>query len=111
MNEPTEKQLNAIRKLARATNSSVNLNRIASKQEASKIIDELIAKRNGKHGNNNGDCRDKKAAYGLAVKLVFTRYQQLSANYRTENFWKEVDDFYQQYLQHQDRAIKLGSQR
>ena len=110
MNAPTEKQLNAIRKLARATKSSINLSKLASKQDASKIIDELIAKRNGGSQNNNSDSRDRKAAYGLAVKLVLKRYQQLNIDYKKSgDFWKDVDDFYQQYLQHQDRAIKLGS--
>ena len=110
MNESTEKQLNAIRKLARATKSSINLSKIASKQEASKIIDELIAKRNGGSQNSNSDSRDRKAAYGLAVKLVLKRYQQLNIDYKKSgSFWKDVDEFYQQYLQHQDRAIKLGS--
>ena len=104
-NKPTEKQLAVIRRLANATKSNVNLNRIGSKKEASKLIEELIAKRNGNNANN--DCRDRKVAYGLSVKLVFGRYQ--STNYRTEEFWKEVDEFYKQYLEHQDRA--LGSQR
>ena len=114
MDKPTEKQLNAIRKLARATKSSVNLNNITSKQEASKIIDALIEKRNGKSNSNinNNELRDKRVAYGMATKLVFRKYQQLNIDYKkAENFWKDVDDFYKQYLQHQDRAIKLGSQR
>ena len=111
MNEPTEKQMNAIRKLARATKSNVNLDSIGSKKEASKLIDKLIAKRNGTNGNGGGDCRERKVAYGLAVKLVFVRYQQLSTNYRTEEFWREVDEFYGKYMEHQDRAMKLGSQR
>ena len=114
MDKPTEKQLNAIRKLARATKSSINLNKIASKQEASKIIDALIEKRNGKssYSNNNNGCRDRKVAYGLATKLVFRKYQQLNVDYKkAENFWKDVDDFYKQYLRNQDRAIELGSSR
>ena len=112
MDKPTEKQLNAIRKLARATKSSVDLNKITSKQEASKIIDSLIGKRNG-NGNNNGnnEHRDKKAAYGMATKLVFRKYIDFNnKDYKEDpEFWKEVDELYQQYLQHQDRAIKLGS--
>jgi len=107
MDKPTEKQLNAIRNLARATKSSVNLNKIASKQEASKIIDELIGKRNNNNNNNHdSELKDKKAAYGLATKLVFCRYKQLNIDYKkAENFWKDVEDFYKQYLQHQDRAL------
>jgi len=114
MNEPTEKQLNAIRKLARATKSSVDLNKITTKQEASRILDELIAKRNAKSNSNNGnELRDRKAAYGLATKLVFRKYIEFNnRDYREgSEFWKEVDELYQQYLQHLDRAVKLGSQK
>lgn len=104
MDEPTEKQINAIRKLARATKSSIDVDSIASKQEASRILDELIAKRNGTRKNSGNDSRDRKVAYGMAVKLVFGRYQQSGSDYRTEEFWKEVDEFHKQYLEHQDRV-------
>ena len=107
---PTEKQINAIRKLARATRSSVDVDSIATKREASGILDELIAKRNGKSGNdgNNGSGhRDRKCAYGMVVKLVFGRYQQLSISYRTDEFWKEVDEFYRQYIEHLHQATEL----
>ena len=104
MNEPTEKQINAIRKLARRTNTSIDVDSVATKQEASRILDELIAKQNGKPRNGSNDSRDKKVSYGMAVKLVFGRYQQSGSNYRTEEFWKEVDEFYQQYLKYQDRV-------
>ena len=108
-NEPTEKQLNAIRKLARMSNTSIDVDSIRTKQEASRILDELIPKGNPKGRNDNTDCREKKMAYGLAVKLVFARYQQLSMDTKSESFWSDVDEFYQQYLEHQDRAIKSGS--
>ena len=86
------------------------LNSITTKWEASKILGKLIAKRNGRSQNNDNDSRDRKAAYGLAVKLVLKRYQQLNIDYKKSgSFWKDVDEFYQQYLQHQDRAIKSGS--
>jgi len=112
---PTDKQLNAIRKLARMTNTSVDMDSIRTKQEASKILDELIPKGNLKGKDNSStksgnDCREKKVAYGLAVKLVFARYQQLSMDTNAESFWSDVDEFYQQYLEHQDRAVKSGSQ-
>jgi hypothetical protein len=112
-NEPTEKQIKAIMKLAKRTNTSIDVDGITSKKEASGIIDDLIARLNG-NGNadssiGSADCREKRVVYGLAVKLVFGRYQQVSTNYRTEEFWKEVDEFYRQYLEHQDRATKSGS--
>ena len=104
MNEPTEKQINAIKKLARSTNTSVDVDSIATKQEASRMLDELIAKQNGTRKNSSNDSRDTKIAYGMAVKLVFQRCQQSGSNYRTEEFWKEVDEFHKQYLEHQDRV-------
>ena len=108
-NEPTGKQINAIRSLAKRTFTDVDVDSIATKQEASEILDDLIAKRNGKPRKNSNDDREKKVVYGLAVKLVFTRYQQLGSDYKTEEFWKEVNEFYQQYLERQDRVLKLGS--
>ena len=111
MDEATEKQMAVIRRLAKQTSTDIDLSKIGSKKEASKLIDELIGKRKGKSTNGGNEHRDKKCVYGLAVKLVFRRYMQLGTNYRTEAFWKEVDEFYQQYLKHQDRATKLDSQR
>ena len=52
MNEPTERQTNAIRKLARRTNTSIDVDSIATKREASEILDELIAKQNGTSSNS-----------------------------------------------------------
>lgn len=101
--EPTEKQLRAIERLARAAKSSVNINKIASKQEASRIIDELLGKLNGKKQDNG--LNDRKIAYGLATKLVFVRYKDLKIDYRTEDFWRNVDEFYKQYLEKQSRAV------
>ena len=75
MNEPTERQINAIKKLARSTNTSVDVDSIATKQEASRMLDELIAKQNGKLNGGSNDSKDRKVTYGMAVKLVFGRYQ------------------------------------
>jgi len=109
MYEATEKQIAVIRRLAKQTNTAVDFGSIGSKKEASELIDELIGKRKSNNGNGN-DCREKKVIYGLAVKLIFGRYQQQITNYRSDEFWKEVDEFYQKYLEHLDRAIKSGSQ-
>jgi hypothetical protein len=106
-NMPTEKQLDTIRRLAKRTRSSVDLNKITTKQEASKFIEELISKQNGSNasnGNSNYDFRERKVVYGLAVKLVYARYQQSSMDTKTDAFWKDVDEFYKQYLEHQDRV-------
>ena len=100
-----------IRRLARKTNSSVDLNKVTSKQEASDLIKNLLVKQNGNGSNvsNGYDCREKKIAYGLAMKLVFARYQQSNMNTKEDGFWNAVEELYQQYLKHQDRAVNLGS--
>ena len=66
-NGPTEKQINAIRSLAKRTFTDVDVDRIATKQEASEILDDLIAKRNGKPRNDGNDHKERKVVYGLAV--------------------------------------------
>lgn len=104
MDKPTEKQINAIRKLAKRNNTSIDLDSISTKQEASKILDELIGKQNGKGNNGSSQTRDRKVSYGMAVKLVFGRYQQSGSDYRTEDFWKEVDEFHRKYMERQDRV-------
>ena len=110
MDEPTEKQIKAIKSLARSTNTSIDVNSIATKREASRILDELIAKQNGT--TKNGDrLRDMKCAYGLATKLIFGRYQRANADWSSDEFWRDVGNFYQQYLQHQEQTMKLGFQR
>ena len=107
---PKDKQLQAIRSLARATKSSVDLKKIASKQEASRVIEELIAKRGGRPASNGNELKDRKCGYGLATKLIFGKYLKLERNHvGSEQFWKEVDEFYSQYMEHQGRAIRPGS--
>lgn len=113
---PTEKQLATIRRLAGQTKSYVDIKQIATKKQASDIIEGLLAKKGGNNGNGNGsngshssNNNGNKIAYGLAVKLVSSRYQQQNMDTKADSFWKDVDEFYQQYLEHQDRAIKLGS--
>ena len=103
---PTEKQLAAIRRLASVTKSSVNLSKIASKREASKLIERLIAKRNGGAERHSWEVKDRKCAYGLATKLVFKRYLQIGRDYMgaKERFWKEVDELYTEYVEHISRA-------
>jgi len=112
-NVPTEKQLNTIKRLASQKKSNVDIKQIATKKQASEIIESLLAKKsenNGSNGNGNGnyEYRERKVVYGLAVKLVYARYQQSNMDTKTDTFWKDVDEFYQQYLEHQDRVAKLG---
>ena len=113
---PTEKQLATIRRLAGQTKSYVDIKQIGTKKQASEIIEGLLAKKNGSNGNasngngnSNYDFRERKVVYGLAVKLVYARYQQSSMDTKTDAFWKDVDEFYQSYLEHQDRVINSVS--
>ncbi|MBD3181499.1 hypothetical protein GF312_04350 [Candidatus Poribacteria bacterium] len=110
-NEPTEKQLAVIRRLAKQTNTAVDFSGIGSRRGASKLIDELIAKKGGKVKEDSNGYRDKKCIYGLSVKLIFQKSIQLNMDYKADQFWNEVEEFYRQYVKHQDRATKSGSQR
>jgi hypothetical protein len=104
---PTEKQLAVIRRLAKKANSNVDLSKVTTKQEASKVIEELIAKNGNGNNVNQNDCRDKKVAFGLAAKLVFCKYKEQKMDFlKSDAFFKEVEEFYQKYTEHQDRAIK-----
>lgn len=107
-NMPTERQFVVIRRLANKTKASVNLNNIKTKHEASKIIEDLISRQNGRNGNNGNydDCRDKKVAYGLSVKLVFCKFKEQKLGWKSDNFWSEVESFYQQYIEHQNKAMQ-----
>ena len=74
------------------------------------MIEELIAKRNGGTASNGSDLKDRKCGYGLATKLIFGKYLEAGKNHMgSEQFWKEVDEFYSQYMEHQGRAIRPGS--
>ena len=110
-NEPTEKQMAVIRRLAKQTNTNLDMSQIGTKRQASKLIEEMIAKRGGKSKDDGKGYKDKKCAYGLAVKLMFNKWLHLNLDYKADQFWNEVDEFYQQYMEHQDRVIKSGSQR
>ena len=69
---PTEKQLAAICRLVSVTKSSIDQSKVTSKREASKLIERLIAKRNGVTERHNWEVKDRKCAYGLATKLAFS---------------------------------------
>lgn len=107
VNEPTNKQIAAISRLARLTKSSVDMNKVSTKQQASELIEELIAKRSGAKGTAKGsNGNDSKCAYGMATKLVFSKYLEFEMDYRkVESFWDEVDEFYRTYVKRMSQAI------
>ena len=86
---PTEKQMAVIRRLAKQTNTAVDYGSIGSKKRASEVIDKLIGKRKSDSGKGN-DCREKKIAYGLAVKLIFQKSIQLNLDYKADQFWTRL---------------------
>ena len=74
----TEKQINAIEKLARATKTQVNNIEEMSSVEASQLITALIEKRNGTQQNSSrnyskGNDYMSGALAGLAVKILAQR--------------------------------------
>jgi hypothetical protein len=110
---PTEKQINTIRRLAGQAKSYIDIKGISSKKQASEIIKSLLEKKESNNGNGSGKVSNdnaNKIAYGLALQLVSARYQQQNIDIKAESFWTDVDEFYKSYLEHQDRAVKLGLQ-
>ena len=70
MNPISEKQKGLLQKLAQTTGTNIGDIESLSSVEAGRLIDKLLAKRNG-NGNGNGtdwDLRDRKIAYGMATK-------------------------------------------
>ena len=109
MNPISEKQKGLLQKLAQTTGTNIGDIESLSSVEAGRLIDKLLAKRNG-NGNGNGtdwDLRDRKIAYGMATKLVFERFLQSSRDYRkSKSFWNEVDAFFKAYQLRQEQAVK-----
>ena len=101
----SDKQKQCIQKLAQLTATKVDDIDSLSSIDASRLIDKLIAKKNG--NSVDWDLRDKKIAYGMATKLVFERFLQTQRDYRkSKRFWDEVDSLYKAYQLHQDQAVK-----
>jgi len=85
MKEITEKQIEAIKKLATATETEIENVEQMSRFEASKVIEGLIEKRRTP-SQNNGSRNDAKprsngyrsgALAGLAVKTMAQRYKRV----------------------------------
>ena len=92
----TEKQLAVIRRLAKTQIDTASL----TKRGASKLIEELIGKKDKKP-----DDKDLKCAFGLATKLVFSRYAEVGMDYKKPEFWTDVAEFYRQYLEHMAQVM------
>lgn len=100
----SDKQKQLIQKLAQLTGTKVDDIDSLSSIDASRLIDKLIAKKNG---SVDWEVRDKKVAYGMATKLVFERFLHSNRDYRkSKRFWDEVNSFYRAYQLHQEQATK-----
>ena len=96
----TEKQKNAIIKLAGVTATHVGDLDSMSSKEASKIIDDLIKKKTGrtpinnyKRQNNSTFSRDALA--GLAVKILAQKHDIKEIISQRERFKERVVELYQ----------------
>ena len=105
---PSEKQIAYIISLAKAVGLRVNVAKIDSNVKAASIIDKLkILNRKMNGFSSIKEPRDKMAAFGMVTKLVFKIYLARHRDYRkSKSFWKEVAEFYKQYLENQDMAVK-----
>lgn len=103
----SEKQKAYIVTLARTVGLRMDISKVQSREEASRLIENL--KLMSKRQNGNGfstDLRDKRVAFGMATKLLFKKYIDRHKEVRrSKKFWQEVAEFYRDYNEHQERAI------
>ena len=109
MEKPSQRQLEYITLLADEMGSQVDLAAVQTGQEASQLIENLKAKKNGVNGFRNGngvELRDKRVAFGMATKLVFKRYSdQQKDPKKWKRFWKDVEAFYRAYQEQEEKAM------
>jgi len=107
--------------LVRDLGVDVDMNRIRTSQQASVAIKKLkamaearglrkkapeAAGRVEQRAQPAPDAKDRKMAYGMATKLVFSQYvQENRAPLRSEGFWADVRTFYNAYMKNQEAAL------
>jgi hypothetical protein len=104
--EPTGQQKAYLSFLAKAAGVEVDVSKLKSRAEASRLIDSLKRRRSQKTGKSMNELRDRKVAFGMATKLVYRKF--LDSHYtpgKSERFWKEVSDLFREYEKHQEAAI------
>ena len=98
------KQLNYIEVLAREAGVKVNLDKIETSDQASKVITRL--KQLSGKPEGGVDLRERRIAFGMATKLVFRKYMESHRDYRkVKSFWKEVEAFFRDYEKAQETAV------
>ena len=99
------KQLNYIEVLAKEAGVKVNLDKIETSDQASKVITRL--KQLSGKPEGGVDLREKRIAFGMATKLVFKKYADSHRDYRkAKGFWREVREFYLAYQREQESAVR-----
>ena len=94
-----DKQIAAIKRLAAQKRTQVDTATL-TKKGASKLIEQLIGEKDKKH-----DEKDLKCAFGLATKLVLSKYAEIGMDYKKPEFWTDVAEFYGQYLENVKKAM------
>lgn len=108
-NAVSEQQRRYIYFLARNVGLKVDVSKIGTREQASACIDRL-KQMNANNGNKtpvDWELKDRKTAFGLATKLVFSLYVDRGRNpATTEGFWKDVYKFYQQHQEKQELVFR-----
>lgn len=105
--EPTEKQKKYLKRLAKAAGRTVDVENI-TRLEASKLIDDLKGHDEVEDGgaDDGSDSWDRRAAFGMATKLVFQRLLATEQDVHIdEDFWNDVREFFATYQKEQERAL------
>lgn len=101
---PTDKQKAFIQALAAEVGVNVNVENIADKTAASRIIYRLKLMKDKKKQIGSGNVSDKKAAFGMATKLIFGKYCDLKKDpLNSSRFWVDVNYFFKCYQEYQER--------
>lgn len=103
----SERQKAYIVTLARTVGLRMDISKVQSRDEASRLIENLKLLSRRMNGNGfSTDLRDKRVAFGMATKLVFRKYMDRHKEVRrSKKFWQEVQQFYRDYQQNQEIAI------
>lgn len=104
----TDKQINAIEKLARVTKTEINNIEGLSSVEASKVITELAEKFQRKHNAQRNVSQNdfvSGALAGLAIKTVSQRCKVEEIIGNEEQFKKRVVELYQVFSEARQKCL------
>ncbi len=116
-NTPSARQLAFITTLAQRVGKQVNVRGIKTKEAASGTIAELleiglrigaatkVSRTASGTSSSAYDERDRRIAFGMSTKLVYSKYTTLGRRLDDE-FWPEVRSLYSAYQTEQERAVR-----